>query len=390
MSNVPEPDFSLFYEKTNITANIEPHLLELVYTDYLEGQSDELSVRFEDIQGKWIRAWFPTQGDKLVGSIGYKGQPLTDIGAFEIDEVEYEAHPSTITLRALSTGISKNNRTLKPKAYENTTLAQIVAIVANRLELKVVGEIAEIKIQRVTQYQERDVEFLTRLATEYHHSFKIVGKQLVFTSKAKLGESEPVLVLDERDIISLRLRDRIKDTARQVEISGYDAAGKKVIKQTRKAKNRRPDLKQSTEASGDSLQIVTRGETQAQIDARADAALSEQNDDQQAGDIQLVGNPKLVAGNTILLRNLGVFSGKYLIKTSRHAIARGQGYTTDIEVRMLEFIADDLVLTDANSQAQTIEQDKTRDLSLVDDRLLQHYPKDYALAQQQRKEKGMI
>ena len=53
-------------------------------------------------------------------------------------------------------------------------------------------------------------------------------------------------------------------------------------------------------SSEDSLQIVTRGESQEQIDARGEAALAEQNDDQQSGTIKLWGNPKLVAGNTIL------------------------------------------------------------------------------------------
>ncbi len=52
---------------------------------------------------------------------------------------------------------------------------------------------------------------------------------------------------------------------------------------------------------------------------------------------------ELVAGNTILLRNLGVFSGKYLIKSTRHSLNRFSGYQTEIEVRMLEFIPDDLI-----------------------------------------------
>ncbi|MCL7766541.1 phage late control D family protein [Pasteurella multocida] len=343
MSNIAQPDFSLFYEKTNITADIEPHLIELSYTDYLEGQSDELVVQFEDISGKWIRAWFPTQGDKLKGAIGYKGEQLVDIGAFEIDEVEYQYRPSNITLRALSAGVSKNQRTLKPKAYEYTTLAQVIAVVAKRLKLKVVGEIKHIPIARITQYQERDLEFLARLGREYHHSFKVVNDQLVFTAKEKLGESESVFTIEEQDTISISLRDRIRSTAKEVNISGYDANGKKVIKKSKKAKSKREDVAQAAKSSEDSLQIVTRGESQSQIDARGEAALAEQNDDQQSGTIKLWGNPKLVAGNTILLRNLGVFSGKYLIKSSRHTIYRNQGYTTTIDVRLLEFIADDLV-----------------------------------------------
>lgn len=350
MSNVPQPDFSLFYEKTNITADIELDLIELSYTDYLEGQSDELSVEFYDKSGKWIRQWFPTQGDKLKAAIGYKGTQLVDIGAFEIDEVEYRYKPSTIQLRALSTGISKSNRTLKPKAFENTTLAQVVNKVAEQLKLKVVGKIKHIPIKRITQYQERDVEFLARLAREYHHSFKIVDNQLVFTDKSELGVSEPVLILDEHDVLSLRLRDRIKDTAKAVDISGYDANGKKLVKKRKKSTALRPQLKQAQTASGDVLKVVTRGETQEQIDARGEAALAEQNDDQSAGNISLVGNPKLVAGATIELRNLGVFSGKYLIKSSRHRFAKSQGYTTDIEVRLLEFIPDDLNLTEAKNE----------------------------------------
>lgn len=342
MANVPKPDFSLFYEKANITADIEPHLIELTYTDQLEGQSDELSVTFEDISGKWIRQWFPTQGDKLRAAIGYQGTLLTEIGEFEIDEVEYSYKPSTISLKALSTGVAKANRTLQPKAYENTSLAQIVGIVANKLKLKVVGNIKAIPIKRVTQYQERDVEFLARLAKEYHHSFKIVGDQLVFTDKAELGQADAVLMLEERDCLSLRLRDRIKDTAKAVEISGYDASGKKLVKKRKKATALRPNLKQAKAASEDTLKIVTRGESDEQVEARGDAALAEQNDGKTAGNITLMGNPTLVAGATILLRNLGVFSGKYLIKSSRHHFSRSQGYTTDIEVRMLEFIADDL------------------------------------------------
>lgn len=292
MSNVPKPDFSLFYEKTNITADIEAHLIQFTYTDQLEGQSDELTVEFEDISGKWVRQWFPTQGDKLRAAIGYQGKPLVSIGEFEIDEVEYHYKPSSISLKALSTGIGKANRTLKPKAYENTTLAQVVGIVAEKLKLKVVGKIKAIPIKRITQYQERDVEFLARLAREYHHSFKIVGSQLVFTDKTELGQSEPVLILEERDTISLSLRDRIKDTAKAVEISAYDASGKKVVKKRKKATALRPNLKQAKAASEDTLKIVTRGESDEQVEARGDAALAEQNDDQTAGNITLVGNPE--------------------------------------------------------------------------------------------------
>lgn len=340
---VQTPTFELFYGKSQITHHIKPTLLSLTYTDHLSDQSDELQVTFEDSERKWINTWFPTQGDELKVQLGYLGETLVNLGAFEIDEIEWQhskTSGSVVSLKALGTGISKANRTLKPKAYENTTLADIVRKVAKNLGLKVTGTVANIPIKRVTQYQERDVEFLTRLAHEYHHSFKIVGKTLVFTTMESLEQREPAVSLDLSQVISVQLRDRIKDAVKKVEAVGLDNGEKKAVKAEKTHQSKRPSKKQAKAANGDTLKIVTRGESQAQMDARANAALAEQTDDQQAGNITLIGNPKLVAGNTILLTGFGFFSGKYLIKSARHNYSKGQGYTTSLEVRMLEFIED--------------------------------------------------
>ncbi|VEI47060.1 Phage protein D [Actinobacillus equuli] len=180
------------------------------------------------------------------------------------------------------------------------------------MKLKVVGKIKHIPIQRVTQYQERDVEFLSRLAREYHHCFKIVGEQLVFSDKSDLGMAAPVAVLDESQCKTIRLRDRIKDAAKQVDVSGFDVNGKQVVKKQRKTRVTK-NIKQAQTSNEDTLKIVTRGESYEQIDARAQAALEAQDEERCAGEITIIGNPKLVAGSTIMLRNLGIFSGKYLI-----------------------------------------------------------------------------
>lgn len=168
------------------------------------------------------------------------------------------------------------------------------------------------------------MEFLTRLAHEYNHSFKIVNKTLVFTTMQSLEECSPVAVIDLAEVKAIRLRDRIQQAVAKVEVNGFDNQKKSAIKST-KATN------------ADTLKIVTRGESQAQMDARADAALSQESDVQQAGNITLIGNPKLVAGNTIWLTNMGLFSGKYLIKSARHSMSKMQGYVTKLEIRMLEY-----------------------------------------------------
>lgn len=343
---VTKPSFVLKYEQKDITGDIEPYLLSITYTDYLGEQSDELEVTFEDTDGRWLRAWYPEQGDSLSLSLGDQITGLVTLGSFEIAEIEYNHPPSTVSLKALATGITKANRTLQAKAYEKTTLAKIVRIVAGRLKLKVTGEVEAIDIERVTQYQERDIEFLTRLAKQYGHTFKIVGDTLVFVSNAKLAEREPVAALNPADIIDIRLRDLIKGMPDKAVISGYDPKTKTNRTTTRKAKPRRKKAKRAT--SGDTLKIIAnKGESQSQVNARADAALAAAQEEQCAGSITLFGNAKLVAGQVVLLKQHGKFSGRYLVKQARHSYDRRSGYTTDLDIKMLEYIPEEKETDDA-------------------------------------------
>lgn len=288
---VTRPDFVLTYEQKDITADIAPYLLSWTYTDYLGEQSDELQVDFEDVDGRWLRTWFPEQGDKLSLSAGDQFTGLIHWGSFEIAEIEaeYGAMGSTVSLKALSTGISKANRTLQAKPFENMTLADIVKIIAARLKLTLSGSIAAIKIQRITQYQERDVEFLARLAKQYGHTFKIVGDKLVFTQNGELAKQEAVLIMQPEHITRLRLRDLIKGIPNKAVVTGFDAKQKRAITSQRKAKPLRPNSKRHT--SGDTLKITAnKGESKAEIDARADAALNDAQEERCAGSLSLFGN----------------------------------------------------------------------------------------------------
>ena len=51
----------------------------------------------------------------------------------------------------------------------------------------------------------------------------------------------------------------------------------------------------------------------------------------------MVGNPLLVAGQTVQLdADFGKWAGTYLIQSSRHHIVRGQSYTTNIDIALVE------------------------------------------------------
>ncbi|WP_237172158.1 phage late control D family protein [Pandoraea norimbergensis] len=339
-AKVPHPVFVLTYEQKNITNDITPYVRSVTCTDYLDGQSDELSVELEDADGRWIEQWYPGKGDALSLKIGYSDEPLLPCGTFEIDEIEFGHPPATVTIRALATGVKKSVRTRAGRAYEGTTLAAIAQRIAKRNKLTLVGKIRDIRIDRVTQYQERDVEFLTRLAREFGYAFKIVSTKLVFTELADLRETNAVLTITKGDLQSIRLRDKIKEVYQAAKGKYHDPKTKRLVVYGVKGDNV-AEVGQTTvstkkrsgqSASGDTLKFSARG-SKAALQTKTQAALDAANLQQTAGNITLHGNPKLVAGTTVELANCGKLSGKYLVESAHHRLERGAGYTTELEIK---------------------------------------------------------
>lgn len=341
VAKVPHPMFVLSYEQKNITSDITPYVRSVTYTDYLSGQSDELEVELEDTDGRWVRHWYPGKGDTLSLKLGYEAAPLLPCGAFEIDEIEFAQPPATVSIRGLATGVKKSVRTRVGRAYENTTLAAIAQRIAKRNKLTLTGKIRDIRIDRVTQYQERDVEFLTRLAREYGYAFKIVGAKLVFTELADLRDGGTVATFKATDLIAVRLRDKIKDIYSEAKVKYHDPKTKKLVvygvkgdQVTEVGQTTASTKKQSGQsASGDTLKLSTRSGSKAAAEAKAQAALDDANLQQTAGSLTVPGNPKLVAGTTFELADCGRLSGKYLVESARHRLDRGGGYVTELEVK---------------------------------------------------------
>ena len=43
----------------------------------------------------------------------------------------------------------------------------------------------------------------------------------------------------------------------------------------------------------------------------------------------------------IELQRIGKFSGRYLVKQARHDYSQSRGYITDLEIKMVEYIAEE-------------------------------------------------
>ena len=316
------PIFELFYDKKNITNDVSPYVTSIEYTDVEHGESDELSISFEDSEKLWQGAWIPSKGDCLRAYIGYEAEKLLNCGIFEIDELEYDTPPDVITVKGLATGIKKPLRQKNSVGYENKTLKQIAKEIADKHELSLVGEIADIRVDRITQNQERDLTFLTKLAEQYGYIFKIAENNLVFYDVSKLKGAKSTQIFYKTDLSHINLREKTSQKYKAVQVSYFDPKKKKTIKAS--ARN-------ESVQKGDTLKITARCSDRKQAVIKAKAALSTA-DTKIEGSIELSGNPYLIAGLNIEIKGIGHFSGKYHIKQARHVIDRASGYKTYCEV----------------------------------------------------------
>ena len=337
---VPRPVFVIRYDQKDITNDLTPYVRAVTYTDYLSGQSDTLEVELEDVDGRWLDTWYPGKGDTLSADIGYDNAPLLPCGSFEIDEIEFSFPPSVVVIKALSTGVKKSVRTHQGRAYENTTLAAIAQRLAKRNKLTLIGKIREIRIDRVTQYMETDVAFLTRLAREFGYAFKIAGTKLVFSELAELRSTDAALVLALQDLSQLNLRDKIKDVVQEVKQKYHNPKTKKLevygVKDGQVQVVGQSDAKgkdSGQQVSADTHKMSARAGSKATAQVKAQAALDASNLQQTAGSMATTGNTKLVAGNTVDLQRCGKLGGKYLIESARHRMERGSGYITELEIK---------------------------------------------------------
>lgn len=233
-----QPTFKLEYNKKDITKDISDYVLNINYTDVEHGQSDEVEIIFEDSQKLWQDAWIPSKGDNIRLYIGYVGEKLLNCGVFEIDEIEFSTPPDILIVKAIATSITKSLRQNNSVAYENKNLKQIANEIAKKHNLTLVGEIDDIRVERITQNKQRDLTFLKTLAEQYGYIFKITDNQLVFYKTQKLIDAKSAKIINRTECSRINLREKTSQNYKAVTVSYHNPkTGKTITANVRKLYN---------------------------------------------------------------------------------------------------------------------------------------------------------
>lgn len=314
--------------------DIAPGLLSFIFTDQASGQADDLCVTLEDRDHLWKGPWRPEKQDVLEASITARdwfgqGQHLElPCGAYEVDEIECSGPPDVVRIKGSSTAVSSSlRREKKTKAFENTTLEAVAADIAAANGLELLYEAQAFSITRVDQREESDLAFLQRLAKKYGLNCKVSDTQLILFAGQIYDAKEPVAVIrrGEAWISRFSFRDQSHEQFKDCECSYWEPEEKEL----RSGKFSCP----GTAPSGQTLKINQRCESLAEAEAVAQNNLRQKNKQEKEGSLDLAGDPRLVAGSTVIVTGFGAYDGTYFIEQATHSVSRGSGYTTKITIR---------------------------------------------------------
>ncbi|MDX2296399.1 MULTISPECIES: VgrG-related protein [Streptomyces] len=234
--------------------------------------------------------------------------------------------------------------------YQNMTLSDIVAQVAQRAGLKPgTVDVAGPVLDHVAQANVSDWEFVRGLAEEAGAQAYVRDGRLHVVRPAEAGGAPDASARADRDPLVLErganlLRCRASVSAAEqvseVEVRGWDVRGKRALV-GRAPAGTSPRLAlgvtaaQVTAPFGEARHVVTDGGygTQERVD-RAAKALAERIAGSFA-ELEAVirGNPEVRAGTAVALNAVGApFEGRYTVTSSRHVFDAVRGYETWLTV----------------------------------------------------------
>lgn len=317
----------ILWNKKDVTSDVSKYISSVEYSDHEEGMSDEATFVFENTTAIWSNDWYPTEGDTIELFIGYNDN-LLNCGLFQVDEITISGMPDIIEMKTLAAGITKALRTRNNKAFEDLSLKQIANFFCNKHGLKLVDTssmLGMVNLDRKTQENKTDLQFLSELAQEYGFIFSIRGNQLIFMSYHDLDNAKSVKELDKTEVGNYSITQKTYNTYASAEFIARNKKKGKVVKSEIIA----------LEIKGDNI-LKVKGDAKkgSQATAKVKAGIWEKNRFKQTCRIgSLQGDPSLVAGVNIDLTGFGVASAKYHITSSSHSISGDGAYLMNLELR---------------------------------------------------------
>ena len=334
-------------ESKEISEEVSKYFLSLSWDDNLTDRVDDITLTLEDRAQLWLEEWFPERGSILEVTIHRynwtnlnEGEIVLPLGKFEIDEIEANGMPSTVSIKAVSVvdnsalrGVKKN------RTWENISIWKCADDICKENGVQLFWDCDENpNLDHVEQADQSDLEFLQQICKGDGRSLKIMPDQVIIIDDYKYEKKDPVILCKKPGycqivenentmqgldmLTSYSLKAKTRDTYYKCHVRYQKGKKKEVIEGEFVA----PD-----KTEGRVLQVGDQVENQAEAERLAKKKLREANKDEFTGSLATIGDFRLAAGLTMKMAGFGKFDGKYIITKASHSIS--STYTTSIDIR---------------------------------------------------------
>lgn len=257
---------------------------------------------------------------------------VLDCGEFELDSITASGPPSEVSIKCTSIPYSSRIRqSTRNRAWEGCRLSGIAQEIAERGGMSCIFESEyDPEYERLEQVNYSDISFLSILCHNAGISLKVTNNILVLFNQAVYEAKDSVMTIAKGDgqYLKYRLNSGSADTEYDsCRVSYTDPETGALITASAFVEDYKEDDEDNMQ-----LEINTRVASVGEAQALAEKMLRLKNKYEYTASFDLPGNPELAAGVTIELVGWGPWSGKYIIKQSKHN-AGSSGYITSIDLR---------------------------------------------------------
>lgn len=213
-------------------------------------------------------------------------------------------------------------RGVKERSWSDTTVVDVAEEVLSSYFSSMEIEGSGTERNRIIQHNQNDYRFVRGLADEYGFEFYTERDTVYFTPRSSIGSSDPAVTLtygDSFDTFSAEIT--VSEQVETVEIRYWDMNTEKEI------------VGSASDGTGEGREVFRIAcDSKEEADQIAESKLSALSMSRATGRGEIDGNPRLSAGQTVRLEDLGNrFSGNYYVTRASHWMG-GSGYRTSFEV----------------------------------------------------------
>ncbi len=312
---------TIVYSGAEVTGKVREYLRSASYTDAANGESDSISLEFEDRDQKWIGSWRPEKGDRMAANIRtYNWIEEGDkynfyCGNFLIDDFSAKGFPRIVNVGGVSVPQNDNFRSENvTKTWTAMGLQQIAADIAGRAGVQLVYDAADIRIDSVEQNNRPDCTFLKELCNTYGYSMKIHSEKLIIYDTEAYERKKEICSIDETDMISYEYNDTIQGSYTGAVMSFMDP-------------NNEAEYEVQIGTQERMCEINKTADSLADAEKKGIAALNMENRKITTMTVTIMARPGLAATSCVEVTGMKSMDGKYFIDKIRHSLGASGKYT---------------------------------------------------------------